>query len=431
MPKDASVDAGGSAAADAGAGAGAGPPQYAQYADIEQQEQAKLRAATEAAVEAGTKLRTLLTEVGGSSSVVDDIKADPTKFLEDSPPKQQELAACVFKVKQVEREIAAAKAAREEAHKRGERSKERQGDEAKMMAQMLQDQGDQVSLNVGGEAMTTTKRTLTAAPEGTLLEVVFSERHGRLGASGPIVIDRNPKHFCYVLDYLRAVANGQPPTPLRNVPSSVLDGVHAEAKYFGIDALAELANPPAPKPETSITRNQFLMMRVAANPATNFRGMNLAGFDFTGMDLRDCDFSFADLTGCTFSHALLQGATFANTKGGVFRGFDFSKEGDLSGSDFSSYDLTGCNFAGANLSSARFENANLTDCDFKGATVGSAKFKRATIAGADFTGCTPLHTNARYSFRGNLSCDGAEEIEYTHSNGSKGTTWYSLKAQNY
>lgn len=429
MPKDASnVAAGGSAAAAASASAGAGPPQYAQYADIEQQEQAKLRAATEAAVEAETKLRTLLTEVGGSSSVVDDIKADPTKFLEDSPPKQKELAACVFKVKQVEREIAAAKAAREEAHKRGERSKERQGDEAKMMAQMLQDQGDQVSLNVGGEAMTTTKRTLTAAPEGTLLEVVFSERHGRLGASGPIVIDRNPKHFCYVLDYLRAVANGQPSAPLHDLSPLMLHAVHLEAKFFGIDGLAELANPPAPKPETSITRNQFLMMRVAANPATNFRGMNLAGFDFTGMDLRDCDFSFADLTGCIFSHVLVDRAKFVNTKG--FHGVDYSGL-DLTGRDFSGSSLPGSNFAGANLSSATFENANLTDCDFKGANVRSAKFKWATIAGADFTGCTPLYTVAGYSFCGNLQCDGAEEIEYTHSNGSKGKTWYSLKAQKY
>lgn len=364
MPKDASnVAAGGSAT-----GAGAGPPQYAQYADIEQQEQAKLRAATEAAVEAETKLRTLLTEVGGSSSVVDDIKADPTKFLDDSPPKQKELAACIFKVKQVEREIAAAKAAREEAHKRGERSKERQGDEAKMMAQMLQDQGDQVSLNVGGEAMTTTKRTLTAAPEGTLLEVVFSERHGRLGASGPIVIDRNPKHFCYVLDYLRAVANGQPPTPLRNIARDILDGVHAEAKYFGIDGLVELAQPAPPiVSKTSITMDQFLMMRLSATPATNYRGMKLVGFDFTGMDLNGCDFSFADLTGCIFRHAL----------------------------------------------------------------VDRAKFKRATIAGADFTGCTPLLTDAGYSFRGNLKCVGAVEIDCTCNGRPHGKTWWSLKAQKY
>lgn len=355
----------------------------------------------------------------GSSSVVDNIKADPTKFLEDSPPKQQELAACVFKVSQVEQEIADTRAAREEARQREERSKARQGDEVKMMAKQLADQGDQVSLNVGGQIMATTRRTLTTAPEGTFLEVAFSGRHGKLGESenNPIFIDRNPNYFSYVLDYLR----WQPPVLLDGLSPPTLHGVHLEAKFFGIDSLAELAKsppPPATVPKTSISMDQFLMMRNREKPAKSFRGMKLMGFDFTGMELYYCDFSFADLTGCKFNHARLDRATFENAnltdcafegrgiKGAnfakskcSFRGFDFTmgtKKTDMTNTNFSSCDLTGCNFSGCSLSGSRFANANLTDCNFKGATLYEGdylpNFEGATIAGADFTSCRSIES---------------------------------------
>ena len=218
-----------------------------------------------------------------------------------------------------------------------------------------------------------------------------------------------------MLDYLRAVANGQPPVLLDGLSPPTLHGVHLEAKFFGIDSLAELAKPPpppAPVPKTSISMDQFLMMRNRETPAKSFRGMKLMGFDFTGMNLQECDFSFADLTGCKFNHASLRRATFENANltdcafegrgRGIreanfanskcsFRGFDFTMT-DMTKTNFSSCDLTGCNFSWLHLGGSTFENANLTDCNFEGAYLNKdeydrPKFAGATIAGADFTSC--------------------------------------------
>ncbi|XP_070577394.1 uncharacterized protein [Ptychodera flava] len=87
-----------------------------------------------------------------------------------------------------------------------------------------------VELNVGGALFVTRLSTLTKY-ENSMLAVMFSGRHKLdKDKDGRYFIDRNGKHFSYVLDYLR---NDTLP------PVDVALKVYDEAKYYGLDILME------------------------------------------------------------------------------------------------------------------------------------------------------------------------------------------------
>jgi hypothetical protein len=62
-----------------------------------------------------------------------------------------------------------------------------------------------IKLNIGGEkTIQTTRRTLQTCP-GSMLDVMFSGRIGvATDSEGNIFIDRDPKFFLPVLEYLRS-----------------------------------------------------------------------------------------------------------------------------------------------------------------------------------------------------------------------------------
>ena len=88
-----------------------------------------------------------------------------------------------------------------------------------------------IKLNVGGHIFHTAATTLTSS---TYFSRLLSSEFSDLDAtSGDVFVDRDGRYFGFILAYLRSGAVELPQEPLS------LDGLLAEAEYFGVDGLLE------------------------------------------------------------------------------------------------------------------------------------------------------------------------------------------------
>lgn len=92
-----------------------------------------------------------------------------------------------------------------------------------------------VDVNVGGKVFTTLQATLCSI-SGSFLEAIFSGRHKTLTRDGAIFIDRNPKYFELILDWLRS------PTTARAESLPFSDPLFKEElEYYGLcDAIQKM-----------------------------------------------------------------------------------------------------------------------------------------------------------------------------------------------
>ena len=91
---------------------------------------------------------------------------------------------------------------------------------------------DWVKLNVGGQIFQTTRTTLLSEPD-SMLANMFSNDHlepCHRDEQGNYLIDRNPKYFEPLLNYLRN-------RELVIDPGVNVRGVYQEARYFGIESV--------------------------------------------------------------------------------------------------------------------------------------------------------------------------------------------------
>ena len=96
---------------------------------------------------------------------------------------------------------------------------------------------DVIQLNVGGQKFTTTRSTLRQV-NGSLLATMFSEtmehslKHDQDGA---VVLDFNPEHFSWILNYLRAKKISTPKNPLvlSKVPKDQKENFNILFDYLG------------------------------------------------------------------------------------------------------------------------------------------------------------------------------------------------------
>lgn len=102
-------------------------------------------------------------------------------------------------------------------------------------------QGDAILLSIGGKTFTTTLSTLRLAGHGSFLYCLAeaaeapTETHVpfKLNCKGAVCIDRSPKHFSKILDFLR---NGDAFVPPRG--SQECDELLLEARFYGLPGLA-------------------------------------------------------------------------------------------------------------------------------------------------------------------------------------------------
>jgi uncharacterized protein YjbI with pentapeptide repeats len=120
-------------------------------------------------------------------------------------------------------------------------------------------------------------------------------------------------------------------------------------------------------------------------PATDFRGVDLAGYSFRdgefrsslwqGDDLSGAEFTGAGLTSGQFQKADLSGAnlTIANLSEANLQG------ADLKGANLEGADLQETHFEGADLENANLEHANLDHAFLENANITGANFKHADV----------------------------------------------------
>ena len=89
-----------------------------------------------------------------------------------------------------------------------------------------------IKLNVGGQQFMTSKSTLEKEPESMICRMVFGELPSLKDENGAILIDRSPKYFDAILNYLRM---GE----IQLDHDVNVEALIQEAKFYGIMSLVE------------------------------------------------------------------------------------------------------------------------------------------------------------------------------------------------
>ena len=221
---------------------------------------------------------------------------------------------------------------------------------------------DMIRLNVGGSLFTTSLSTLRKQPQSRLAALFARPEQLCLDENNAVFLDRNPKAFDLMLNYLRT---------------------------------SEINEPQVCLPELKFWHLHCRYARLSSLNLTNLSigGMDLSGADFDGSDLSGSVLSEANLSSANLnnanlsrvnlSSANLSSANLSSAKlvGAKLVGINLSGV-DLSGRDFSGCDLSNANLSNANLSSAKLSGANLSSAKLVGINLS-----RVDLSGRDFSGC--------------------------------------------
>lgn len=205
-----------------------------------------------------------------------------------------------------------------------------EGEKYKPAKSNLRGSCDWVTLNVGGKCFATSKSTLTGKEPTSMLARMFAEDNGgyffspsAVDKNGAYLIDRSPKYFEPLLNYLRI---GQLIYDSNVNPEGILE----EARFFGIDTLIPVLEQiikerRVPHDDVPLNRREVVdvLIRTPLKAELRFQGVNLRGADLRKLDLRHINFKYANLHGCKLmganlswccleradlSHAILDGA---------------------------------------------------------------------------------------------------------------------------
>jgi len=269
---------------------------------------------------------------------------------------------------------------------------------------------DWVTLNVGGTRFSTCKSTLVMkAPVHSTLARMFANEDRiaacRRGEDGSYLIDRSPKYFEPILNYLR--------TGQLILESDVSpEGVYEEAKFFGLgDAVINQLKTMITEGEAGqadskpLTRQDVISALITTSNSSElrFQGTNLAGANLSKLDLRRINFRYANMQGCNLkganmshcnmercdlSGAIADGATFCGARmvcavmeNVSMRGCTFD---DPSGEIAS---LEGANLRNGNLEDSSMANINLRVATLKYVNMKNCYLRSAVLAGADLEHC--------------------------------------------
>lgn len=159
-----------------------------------------------------------------------------------------------------------------------------------------------VKLNVGGTIFITTFDSINKE-SGSMLARMFSQENlvpGDVDENGAYLLDRSPKYFEPLINYLRY---GQ----LVFDPNISVQGILEEARFFGIHSLIpqlEAQTNSVVSPDAMpLTRVDVVkaLIRTSYTSEIRFQGINLAGADLSKLDFRNVNFKVSKLNVFIFS----------------------------------------------------------------------------------------------------------------------------------
>lgn len=189
---------------------------------------------------------------------------------------------------------------------------------------------DWITLNVGGKYFSTSKSTLTTKEPNSMLARMFAEDQNgfcfspsNVDRNGAYLIDRSPKYFEPLINYLRT---GQLIYDNDINPRGILE----EAKFYGVDSMIPMLVKIIQQKEIAVDslplcRRDIVdaLIRSSYKAELRFQGVNMRGADLSKLDLRHINFKYANLQNCILtgsnlswccleradlSHAILDGA---------------------------------------------------------------------------------------------------------------------------
>jgi len=284
------------------------------------------------------------------------------------------------------------------------------------------DTNEWITLNVGGQKFLTCRTTLFLKEPSCMLARMFASEEHRMmpscqDSTGAYLIDRSPKYFEPILNYLRT-------GNLIIDPNVNPEGVLEEAKYYGIDSLIpkleKLAHKhTVPRDEKPLTRRDVVDILIGTSTSSNirdkadqelrFQGTNLEGADLSKLDLRHINFKYANLRGANLtganmswslmeradlSHCQMEGTQMlgvkmvcANMEGANLKGSNFEdpagSRANLEGVNLKGANLEGSIMAGINLRVATLKNVNMQNCDLRMAVLAGADLENCNLSGSD------------------------------------------------
>ncbi|EGG16904.1 hypothetical protein DFA_07885 [Cavenderia fasciculata] len=254
-----------------------------------------------------------------------------------------------------------------------------------------------VSLNVGGKIFKTTRSTLTSDPNSVLYKMFNRENQFMISHKdnhGCYLIDRDPKYFRCVLNFLRFPSTKHPPIIDDGIS---IQGVLQEAQFFQIDGLIKVIEK-AERSKSDLDRKDIMIYRNQIK-LTNKRllQIDLSNMDFTKESFNNSiisksNLSYSKLNSSTllqitgkkvnFNYCKAENALFSNSN---LNGSTFDRS-DLSHASFNNCQLADSTFESAICQGSLFQRANLINARFKNADLQHAKFQKSTLYGCDFTG---------------------------------------------
>eukprot|EP00088_Acartia_fossae_P043775 TRINITY_DN4624_c0_g1_i12.p1 TRINITY_DN4624_c0_g1~~TRINITY_DN4624_c0_g1_i12.p1 ORF type:complete len:313 (-),score=50.32 TRINITY_DN4624_c0_g1_i12:276-1214(-) len=282
----------------------------------------------------------------------------------------------------------------------------------------MPEENDWLTLNIGGQRFTTCRSTLAREPNCMLARMFAMEstlRPCEQDAQGAYLIDRSPKYFEPILNFLRTGT-------LIIDPNVNPTGVLEEAKYFGMDSTIpqlELMSTThsIPRDERALSRRDVIEALIGQSSFSGdrtdrglrFQGLNLEGADLSKLDLRNINFKYANLrrvrlNGSNLSWSQLERADLSNAQmegtqmlgvkmlctnleGANLQGSNFEdpagSSANLEGANLKGANLEGSNMAGINLRVATLKNGNMKNCDLRQAILAGADLENCNLSGSD------------------------------------------------
>ena len=231
-----------------------------------------------------------------------------------------------------------------------------------------------VYLDVGGLKYTTTMATLRAE-KGSMLEAMFSGQYPiKKQSDGTVFIDRDGRHFHYILNYLRGSVTALEDLPLHEI---VLKELIKEADFhqllgmksilsFGIERTEDPCEKELVVPEDiSDLVNSNETKKEITFENKKLDNLNFANISFKhNVSFKRCSMLKAIFTSCKFVGSIEVVFEKCSLAGAMFNSCSFSGNCNVT---FRKSDLIGCSFSNSGLEASviSFDQTDLRNCDLK------------------------------------------------------------------